>query len=564
MLQTIDQALSETNALLEHHVKQWTNELDTIDKLTLTQQKENSINEQLKQANSIEALNLLIDQLDEIIDLKMGIIRVTKENALAHISSDKKSPLVIRDARFQNSLKQDQYQKPEDVPQSFQALITAQMRGILWAIDQDTHTLGDPESKTKAKNEVLTIFKDTFALYSYSPTTNLEKQKHLKKFNHSIATILKKHDLTINGQGFAKLSDKKISSAMAAMRDYTNFSKPSPTICTISPNISANDAQSLYYVTSSIPLNPVKAGSDRYKDLDQQEWFKEMTPIEQALATKYQFEVKNGQHIIPTQLRNLAGIKNGYLQQTSVIKAEGSTLDATIMLRSGTLAHNLGNGTESEPLTKENIEHLKTITTAAKKELHLAVLNPDLGAIISQISPGAKLERKINNMMMRFKDSTSISNNTFINPLTKNQNLQNISSNYDQYNAPNSTHIMHVSCKSGKDRTGFAAFMCGLLYTSSKQIDGYKIKPRTELELVLAQTFHEEELASRNTIGVKALRSGNAMKYIKMLTAKTKTLLGRNKLSHAPSTPLSERLPAHKTPSTLEAASKEKRGYQTF
>lgn len=471
--------------------------------------------------DSIQDLTQLLDKLDNFTDLKVGIIRTTHENQIEHIGSSKKSSVILRDARDQIELQKHSKathtktirDKKEDVPESTVTIITGQARGILKLIEMDNSiTLTE---KTNLQREVLKSLQ-SYSTAIGSMSSQEARTKMTRAFNTNMGHLLRKSGMEINGVSGDKIKRTDLERVMVYARDFTNFeAKDSPGIVTITSNIANDKANPLYEVAASIPLKPVgKELAKYYENLPNQAWFKNLSKIEQAFVEEYKDKIIGGNHMIPTQLRELVGIKNGYLEQTSVIDDEGTTKDSAILVRSATLAHNLGSGPDSLNITKQNMLHVKNLSGG--RELSIDTLNHNLGAMLSSISADIRVERDIQKTMKVAAQSfeshgegIKFNNHPISISMSKTDNIMNASGIYIKNNLagantsdPKKKKILCVSCKSGKDRTGLIAHESTMSWLDGK----FSSLLTRDANEITAKASHQEELAARNTKGIFGLK----------------------------------------------------------
>jgi hypothetical protein len=467
----------------------------------------------LKQSlNRTETLTHLFDTLDTVIDARNGIdhILVKTDNGIAHIGSNEKSSVVIRDARLQAdrlndpSLKGVIVPKPEDTPEASLAIAVAAVRGINIITQMDKSM---SESDKHAIQDRIIDVLQPFSKTIYMTNTQEHRNKAMHEFNTAIGNILKQSKLTIAGKPLSKLKDDELSDVMVYARDFANFeAKNHPTIATISSNISTDPQKPLYAVSASIPITPVGSElKELYKDLDNQGWFKDLPPIKQEFIRRYKDQIQDGKHTIPTQLRELVGLKNAYLETTSVITKNGSLGATTKQLRSATPAYNLGYGKYTEDITDKQVHHMHKLS--GKQTPNVVILNYDLGTTATNLSNDVKTEHNIKKSVKSSakRDGLPVANHVVNINFSKDENFGKISDKFIRISTT-ARQIQWNSCKSGKDRTGAVTANNSIAWIQHKY--GNKV---SKVDQKIIEAGHQEALAGSNgaTIGVRGLKFGS-------------------------------------------------------
>jgi hypothetical protein len=173
---------------------------------------------------------------------------------------------------------------------------------------------GKPELKEALQKKALE-FIDNFSI------------KHSGKSQEELAGLLKKETKDLG----KFLEDQGIPNAynkLNVAKDFQNFNDKHSNIVTVS-SIKHN-GQTHTVVEAEVAMKGLtKSQKDQYaviaddSNSNKPSWYSAMPKWEQALCKKYAGKIAAGEHVIPTQLRQIAGMKNAFEKITAIFKEEG-------------------------------------------------------------------------------------------------------------------------------------------------------------------------------------------------------------------------------------------------
>lgn len=413
-----------------------------------------------------------------------------------------KQQIRVRDARDANN------KKPEESTDSWIQGMAAQARAISILLENVYTTT---KSKNQIEDEVYYLFKShSNLLMNDNALSSKERKDVVDNFSYDIASLLKEdQEIMVDGTKISNSNVKTIGKIINNVRDFGNFEEKSHHTMTITPKI---DDKGINIVWFSRQMNPIsKDLKDEYDNLIGKTWLQKLTPLQRNLVTKYKDKIISGNHIIPTQLRYLPGLKNCYMDLYGTVQ-ENKVKEIHIAPHSGTMVQDGGNtvSDEVDRITEMQINHANNLVQQmGATKMHLQVLN--------STGPGSRVldnsdrnlcftmdrvVKKINSHQ-KVIDYERAGVNSFAesDPLKNVNNITEKAKDIDK--TPNT--LFWAKCKSGKDRT----FM--ILFNNMTSIlgDNYKgDKEKRAIADALLYSNHAETMASsaggsRGAVGLK-------------------------------------------------------------
>ncbi len=559
--QTIESANQAISTLVSERLSKEPTQLDyDIQQKEVEGQREKARSELNRSLfNEERAISTLIDVLERQADLKLGIIRsrIPKGVSFVGANTDNKVDVEIRDARLQKSLP-GRAKLPNDVPENWMVNAAATARGAIKLLSLSGH-----EAASDLKQEVLMHLQNCISAIEKNGTTPTKRNDCIKQMNTQIKKLLCKNNVSINGQNLKDLKDKDLSRMMIYARDSANLATDHYITTTISGDLS--QGQRVNHIQSFIPVVPVSDKlTSRYQNLNQQEWYKSLTPIEQALAKSSASKLTDGKHILPTQLQFMPGVRNYGISTTCF--SQDNQIDqesSRSFMRSGAPAYNVGkakDGAEREmhSITAENVEHVQTIAHASGKDVEFHLLTNEvfdekrigkaLATIVAQI-PGKALKLDDSGLGEETSTDESLSStdkalsNSFAikaSPLSithKNKHAH-LSGIWETLSSNEQEFLLYAACKSGKDRTGLVDKSNNLL-SVKEYLESINVADLEHAYKTYNDAMHNEFLAasnggSRGSNGLKAdtsyvlLPNKSILQYVKKATLANKACADLN------------------------------------
>ncbi len=293
----------------------------------------------------IEALK----SLERLRDAKTGIVthEVIKDDV----------PIVVRDAR-------EAITPPALETEAFEMQY---LNAIRAGIDIATIE-GKPELK-EALGQKVSDFIQGFS------------SQHSGKSQEELAGLLKK-ETKILGK---LLEDKGIPDAynkLNVAKDFQNFNDKHSNIVTIS-SINHN-GQTHTVIEAEVAMKELtKSQKEQYAaimndtNLNKPSWYTALPKWEQGLCQKYASKIAAGEHVIPTQLRQIAGMKNAFEKITAIFEKgelEGKLEVLHTSKHAGTLASLAKDKDARQDITNENARQAQE-WVGPDKTLHCNTFN---------------------------------------------------------------------------------------------------------------------------------------------------------------------------------------------
>ncbi|XVN43522.1 MAG: hypothetical protein RCG15_04505 [Candidatus Rickettsia vulgarisii] len=168
---------------------------------------------------------------------------------------------------------------------------------------------------------------------------------------------------------------KKINVA----KDFQNFNDEHFNIVTLS-NIKDNTGKNHTVIEAEVALKGITEKQKmEYKNKDNEKWFTKMPTWEQELVNKYAEKISDGKHVIPTQLRQIVGMKNAFEKITGIADPNSNNFEILHNSKhAGTLASiarddnskqkitNLNAKQAQEWMGKDHILHANTLNSGSE------------------------------------------------------------------------------------------------------------------------------------------------------------------------------------------------------
>jgi len=286
-----------------------------------------------------------LQSLERLRDAKTGIVisEVIKDNV----------PIVVRDARGALT-------PPVRETEAFEMQYLNAVRASI-----DIATIeGKPELKEALQEKALK-FIDNFS------------SQNSGKSQEELAGLLKKETKDLG----KFLEDKGIPNAYKKLnvaKDFQNFNDKHSNIVTVS-SIKHN-GQAHTVVEAEVAMKGLtESQKKQYADIadennqNKPSWYSAMPKWEQALCKQYAGKIAAGEHVIPTQLRQIAGMKNAFEKITAIFKEEELEVLHTSK-HAGTLASLARDKDARQDITNGNAEQAKE-WVGPDKVLHCNTFN---------------------------------------------------------------------------------------------------------------------------------------------------------------------------------------------
>ena len=286
-----------------------------------------------------------LQSLERLRDAKTGIVihEVIKDNV----------PIVVRDARGALT-------PPVRETEAFEMQYLNAVRASI-----DIATIeGKPELKAALQQKALDFM------------NNLSSQ-HSGKSQEELAGLLKKETKSLG----KFLEDQGIPNAynkLNVAKDFQNFNDKHSNIVTVS-SIKHN-GQTHTVVEAEVAMKGLtKSQKEQYAAIaddnnpNKPSWYTAMPKWEQALCKKYAGKIAAGEHVIPTQLRQIAGMKNAF-EKITAISEKGELEVLHTSKHAGTLASLARDKDARQDITNGNAKQAQE-WVGPDKNLHCNTFN---------------------------------------------------------------------------------------------------------------------------------------------------------------------------------------------
>ena len=200
-------------------------------------------------------------------------------------------------------------------------------------------------------------------------------RKHSGKSQKELAAILKKEidDLgkTLEANGVADAYTK-----LNVAKDFQNFNDKHANVVTVSSVKNGDETHTVVeaeVAMKGLTTNQKQQYMSILGDGLKPSWYTAMPAWEQALCQGYAARIAAGEHVIPTQLRQIAGMKNAFEKVTGIF--EGGQLDVLHTSKhAGTLASLSRDKKTRQEVTDDNAKQAKQ-WVGVHTTLHCNTLN---------------------------------------------------------------------------------------------------------------------------------------------------------------------------------------------
>jgi len=262
------------------------------------------INKAVKNGNFTEALQKL-----EILREEKTGVTLTKISPLIESTA----PVIIRDAR---NAKDPRILGTEGYEMQY-------LNAVRAAIDI-AKIEGKPELENQLKNEAVT-FIENFNKNNENKSQE-EISVNVKNKVNNIAVFLEENGI------------KEVYKKLNVAKDFQNFNDEHCNIATLS-NVKDKDGKNHIVIEAEVGLKGITEEQFlEYQNRADKKWFTEMPVWERQLVNKYAEIIKDGDHVIPTQLRQIVGMKNAFEKITAISTDNGELEVIHTSKHAGTLA----------------------------------------------------------------------------------------------------------------------------------------------------------------------------------------------------------------------------------
>jgi len=298
--------------------------------------------------------------LEKLRDAKSGITQTT-------VTNDQGAPTFIRDARGAKV-------PPVRETESFEMQYLNSIRAAQDLID--THPGLKPEVEAKLRAELQLKAEKFFAreggFHTKIKGGLSQKQlgkEELKKEIQDIGVLLGENGIS---QAYTKLNVAK---------DFQNFKDTHSNVVTVTAI--QHNGKSHTVIEADVAMKGLTASQKeeyatigiKSSTIPKPKWFTAMPAWEQELSKKYAPAIAKGDHVMPTQLRQMVGIKNAFEKTTAIYDPESSKLETLATSKhAGTLASLAPDKSDRQRITDENAKQAQELIGPDRK-LHCNTLN---------------------------------------------------------------------------------------------------------------------------------------------------------------------------------------------
>ncbi|MGX6960045.1 MAG: hypothetical protein ACIPMY_02110 [Rickettsia endosymbiont of Pentastiridius leporinus] len=308
---------------------------------TLLETNRTKIEDAVEKGNFTEALQGL-----EILREEKTGIKLTKIDPLIEGTT----PVIVRDAR---NAKDPRALGTEAFEMQYLNTVRA-------AIDI-AKIEGKPELETQLKEEAVNFINDFHK--NNENKVQEEISVNVKNKVNDVAILLEKNGI------------KEVYKKLNVAKDFQNFNDEHCNIVTVS-NIKDKDGKDRAVIEAEVALKGITdEQKQEYQNRADKKWFTEMPTWEKGLVNKYAETIKEGEHVISTQLRQIVGMKNAFEKITAIANDNSELEIIHNSKHAGTLASvshdkgsrqditNLNAKQAQEWIGKDHILHTNTLNS---------------------------------------------------------------------------------------------------------------------------------------------------------------------------------------------------------
>jgi hypothetical protein len=287
-----------------------------------------------------------LQNLEKLLNAKTNIV-------MHEINKDGKTPVIIRDARraFNPRVRETE---------SFEMQY---LNAIRAAMD-----IADIESKPYLKEQLQ--LKASKFIQEFHKDNRGKSQKDISKEVTKEIDVISKF---LGDEGIAN-AHKKLDVA----KDFQNFKDKHANIVTISEI--EYEGKTDIVIEAEVALRGLTQGQQKeYQSLkdnaNKPKWYTKMPEWEQKLVQKYTPTIQAGHHVIPTQLRQIVGMKNAFEKITAIVEPIDQKLKILHTSKhAGTLASLSRDKGSRQDITEQNAMQAQEWIGSSRK-LHINTLN---------------------------------------------------------------------------------------------------------------------------------------------------------------------------------------------
>jgi hypothetical protein len=491
-----------------------------------------------------------------IAEFERGVVVTTERPGIESLGSSQRSPVKIRDCRFQKKIAGTDLRRPSEIKENWQVLIANHAKAAVSLIELSDKT---DDEKIALKKQVMESFKEAIVSTKAKPAEK-DLDRTCTSLNSSLVSVIKDSNLTIDGKPVGRNAEE-IGKAIALSRDYGNLQDAvHEHVVTISGNLTSDAENPVYNVNAAVRVNPlsteIRADYEAIKAGENTpQWYQDLKPLEQRLIRANVDSILAGK-TISSQLKNLPGLKNAYVEVRGNTE-DGHLSETTPELRTGAVAQ-FNNKRNNRALTERNVAHLQKL---ADDKLHISVLNSNNAIGIGEApicnlteqaakTKGASYQNTPLSGMLTFGRIVAtiplaiISAPVALVAPKLSKRIREAALHYGKDSRLEASSkalegkVRAIMCKSGKDRTGMQASANNIKNSVLKLFGSYKGNDKKQKETFAAKQIvdaaHAEALAGGHgaTIGITELKSNSVFAGMSSHVLKTfKKQLKGNKLS---------------------------------
>ena len=233
----------------------------------------------------------------------------------------------------------------------------------------------EENAKGKLSKTLEELFNQITSSYDKNADNITEKQC-LNIFQHTERQCLK----ILREYSVGKSLQEKEYKLLTYAKNLSGLEDEHPDILTILSMKDSENENSFYAIRSTKICKLTEQQKQQYQDLQNKEWYQALPKWKQSLITAYQGKLTDGEHLIPTQIRDIPGIKNAYRTEVLTVDPDNPQKDKTVIYsfsHSGTLASLSKDKEIRETIASDNLQELQENLPDKNKALHFFTLNTD-------------------------------------------------------------------------------------------------------------------------------------------------------------------------------------------
>ncbi len=229
--------------------------------------------------------------------------------------------------------------------------------------------------KTTLLSELNNLFKKIKTFYEEQQDKITPKgcEQILKDTERQAIVLLKQYKI---GKNLGEQEHTLLSYA----RNLTGLEEEHTDILTILPKKDPKSQDQFFAIRSNRICQLTDRQKLQYDHLDQRSWYTSMPPWKKALIKQYKSQLTDGKHVIPTQIRDIPGIRNAY--KTEILTLDPDNISGTQKViydfsHSGTIASFSSDKQSQTMISSDNLKELEQSIYQGqdKRNLHFFTLN---------------------------------------------------------------------------------------------------------------------------------------------------------------------------------------------